>query len=100
MEEIGSKAQLVWLGFVRTFVPMIASSILTWLTTMNITVDPQLQESLPVFLFALFGGLYYLIVRFLEAKVSPKFGILLGSKKSPDSYSEAPKATPPASHKQ
>lgn len=90
MEKIKSAAAVLWLSLVRTVVPLIVGGVLGFFTTRDITVDPELEGALVVFVTVGFTLVYYLIVRLLEVYVAPRFGVLLGSLKSPDSYSQAP----------
>lgn len=87
-----AQAEAVVASLLRTFVPSIVGSILGWITSTGIEVDPELKGLLTVLLMAGFTGLYYAAVRFVEEKL-PWVGILLGYAKSPDSYSKG-QATP------
>ena len=82
------KAQLVWLSIVRTYVPLIVGGVLGWFASQGITVDPELEDALTGLLSLGGAGIYYVIVRLLEVYVTPKLGWLLGTRKSPDSYSK------------
>lgn len=89
MEKIKNAAAVLWLSFVRTVVPLIVGSVLGVFTANNIVVDPDLEAVLTGFLTLAFTSVYYLAVRALEVYVAPKFGLLLGSRKSPDGYSKS-----------
>ena len=75
------------MSLVRTFVPVVVGSVLAWFATKGIVADPDLETTLTVALTGAATFVYYAVVRFLETKVSPKFGWLLGNNSSPDSYS-------------
>ena len=84
----GETASYVLLmSLVRTFVPVVVGSVLAWFATKGIPVDPDLETTLTVALTGAATFVYYAVVRFMEMKVSPKFGWLLGNNSSPDSYS-------------
>lgn len=85
------KAQLVWLSIVRTYVPLIVGGVLGWFASQGITVDPAFEESFTGILMLVGSGLYYLVARLFETYVSPKLGWLLGTSKSPDTYSKTVK---------
>lgn len=59
---------------IRTFVPVVVGLIMSGLATINVTLD---EPALYGLVDALFVGLYYTVVRFLETK-EKKFGWLLG----------------------
>lgn len=80
----------LWLSIVRTLVPAIVGSVMTWLATTGLEIDPGFQPALESVLFAGFTGVYYIGARLLERYVSPRFGWLLGAAQSPDSYSPGP----------
>ena len=75
-------------SILRTLVPIIVGAVLGWFASAGIEVDPEFESALTVTLTAAGTALYYIAFRVLEVYVSPKFGLLLGSKKSPDGYSE------------
>lgn len=81
------KAHLVWLSVVRTYVPLIVGGVLGWFASRGIPVDPEFEEAFTGILMLVGSGIYYLAVRLFETYVSPKLGWLLGTTKSPDSYS-------------
>jgi hypothetical protein len=66
---------------VRTFVPVVVGLILSALAKLQVEVD---AVGLAQLVDAIFVGLYYAVVRFLEAK-NQAFGWLLGLP-SPPSY--------------
>lgn len=75
------------MSLVRTLVPVVVGSVLAWFAAKGIPVDPSLETTMTVALTGAATFVYYAVVRFLEMKVSPKFGWLLGNNSSPDSYS-------------
>lgn len=78
----------LWASITRTIVPIIVGFVLAQAARVGLTVDGEFETLLDGSLTAVFTGLYYVVVRFLEVYVTPKFGWLLGLAKSPDSYSE------------
>lgn len=70
-------------SIIRTVTPSIVGAILAALTSAGINLDAQAAANLTGFLTALFGGLYYVIVRLLEQR-NAKAGILLGKAKQPE----------------
>lgn len=78
---------LLLLSFIRTIVPAIVGAVVGYLVSLGLNVDPEFEGALTAVLFAVFTGLYYLIIRVIEMKF-PGIGILLGWAKSPDSYSK------------
>lgn len=77
-------------SLIRTIVPLLVGSAISWLVSMGIDIDESGVAYLSSFLTALFGGLYYVAVRYLEEKV-PAFGWLLGLAQTPDSYTRPQK---------
>jgi hypothetical protein len=77
------------ISLVRTFVPTVVGALFVWLASFGIEVPEDGRVGLTSFLFVLFTGLYYLVVRLLEERF-PQLGILLGFAKSPDSYTKGP----------
>lgn len=83
-----------WLSVLRTFVPIVVGTVVSWLTVRGIELDPEFEVTLSAMLFAAAAVLWHAVARLLETFVSPKFGVLLGSTKRPE-YAEAPpKARP------
>ena len=70
-------------SLVRTVVPIIAGALLTLLVNLGIDLDEDSTLALTTFLTGLLTAVYYLVVRFLEEKVSPQWGWLLGLAKGP-----------------
>jgi hypothetical protein len=89
---MSSAASALWASIVRTLVPLIAGGVITWLVGLGINLDPEFNGLFTTFLYAVFTGAYYIVVRLFETYVSPKIGWLLGLAKSPVTYSaDAPK---------
>lgn len=73
-------------SLVRTYVPVIVGSFISWLATRGINVD---EGTAAAAVTALTGAIilaYYTIVRLLERKF-PRIGVLLGSTRKPE-YTE------------
>jgi len=68
---------------VRTLVPIAAGFVLTLLVNLGVDLDADASLALSTFLTSLFTAVYYLVVRFLEDHVNPKWGWLLGLAKGP-----------------
>jgi len=81
-------ALALWMSIVRTIVPVIAGFFLQLAFTWNLPIDPEFEGTLTALLTLLLTTAYYVVVRLFETYISPKFGWLLGSSKSPDSYSK------------
>lgn len=73
-------------SIIRTIVPVIVGTILSWLLTLGIPVDGELRTALAAALTLSLTAIYYVVVRLLETYVTPKLGWLLGLAKSPTSY--------------
>lgn len=73
-------------SFIRTYVPIAVGTFLSWLATKGLEIDAQTGAGLIAFLTGVLIAAYYGVVRFLE-RSWPAFGILLGSKKTPE-YTE------------
>lgn len=71
------------IAVIRTFVPALVGTFLAWLTTNGVALPDEASSALITFLVALFTALYYAAVTFLERKVNPNFGWLLGLPKAP-----------------
>lgn len=70
-------------SFIRTYVPIAAGSLISWLATRGLEIDPQASQGLIVFLTGVLIAAYYGVARFLERQW-PQFGLLLGSAKKPE----------------
>jgi len=76
-------------SLIRTVVPVIVGQLITWLAAAGIIDQTgQISAALLSLLTVILTAAYYAIVRVLEAKVSDKFGWLLGVPKAP-TYPEA-----------
>lgn len=70
-------------SLVRTYVPWLAGVIITFLVSLGVPLDPEVQPALLALLMLAASAAYYWIARLLETHVSPKFGWLLGLAKPP-----------------
>ncbi len=75
--------QDLFTSWVRTTVPIVIGSVLAWLASHGITVDESFKTALDLVLGGGLSIVYYLVVRFLEAKW-PAIGWLLGTPKQPN----------------
>jgi hypothetical protein len=73
-------------SLIRTWVPVIVGSFLSWLITVGIELDERSSTALITALTGLLIAAYYTAVRLLERRW-PQVGVLLGLAKTPDSYS-------------
>lgn len=63
---------------IRTYVPIAAGLLLTWLaSSLKIVIDPGSQAGLVALCVAALSTGYYALARLLEGKF-PKLGVLLG----------------------
>lgn len=70
-------------GVIRTWVPIAVGTAATWLSLrLGFIIDEQSQAGLVASLTATTIGLYYAIIRKLEAKF-PQIGWLLGLARTP-----------------
>lgn len=67
-------------SLIRTWVPIIVGAVIAWLASRGIDIEPEQAEGLVAFLTALFSGVYYLVIRWLEQRF-PQIGWLLGQAK-------------------
>lgn len=70
-------------SIIRTVVPSIVGAVLAILAAHGINLDAQAAANLTGFLTALFGAIYYVVVRLIERQ-NPKAGVLLGKAKQPE----------------
>lgn len=75
------------ISLIRTVTPAIVGALSSFLVGLGIELEPEAYSALTGFLFILFTGIYYALIRLLEEKV-PQIGVLLGYPASPDSYSK------------
>lgn len=74
------------LSLIRTYVPILIGGLVAWLLTIGVDLDAEAQAGLIVALTGVLQAVYYTAVRLLEQRF-PGVGVLLGSAKTPDSYS-------------
>lgn len=67
-------------SLIRTWVPIIVGAVVAWLTSRGVDIEPEQANGLIAFLSALFSGVYYLAVRWVEQRF-PQVGWLLGQAK-------------------
>ena len=80
MEQVNQLA----ISIIRTIVPLIVGQMISWLALMGIMdTTGELTASLISVIPILLTGLYYIAARWLEEKVSAKFGWLLGYAQKP-----------------
>lgn len=77
---------------VRTFVPVVVGLIISGLAMAGVEVD---QAALTSVIDAIFVGLYYTVVRFLESK-NKQFGWFLGLPTPPTYATTYDAKTPPS----
>lgn len=70
-------------SYIRTLVPYLVGLVVSWLTTKGINVPENYQSEAIATLTVVFGQLYYIIIRWLETRVNPRLGVLLGKAKAP-----------------
>lgn len=80
------------IAIIRTAVPTIVGTALAWLAAHGLDLGAS-QELIITALIAACTTLYYALVSFLERKVNPAFGWLLGVAKAP-TYDAIAKADP------
>lgn len=71
-------------SLVRTYVPWLVGVFVGWIVSTGIEVDQNWRAIITVAVTVIISMIYYAVVRFLETKVAPKFGWLLGLAKHPD----------------
>ena len=68
---------------IRTYTPILVGALLSWLTTIGLTLDAETQSALIIALTGTFQALYYFVARLAERRW-PKIGAaLLGSGLTP-----------------
>lgn len=70
-------------SLIRTYVPIVVGALASYLLTVGINLDADAQLGLVTALTVILQGVYYLVARLLEKKVSPRFGLLLGVASKP-----------------
>lgn len=68
---------------IRTAVAAIITWVIAWVLSINVAIDPSTSHVLNILLFGLAMAGYNFVVGFLERRVNPLFGILLGIPKAP-----------------
>ena len=71
------------IAVIRTVVPAAVGSAIAWGIEKGIEVSDDTQAQLSAALVTVCISLYYILATFLERKVNPAFGWLLGSPKTP-----------------
>jgi hypothetical protein len=66
-------------SIVRTVVPLVVAWLLSWLPAELELTEGQLGTAVTLALAAA----YYIVVRLIEVYVSPRIGVLLGSRQTP-----------------
>lgn len=79
---------------IRTGVAALITWLLAWAVGIGVHIDPDTSNVLNVLIFGVAMAAYNLGVGFLERRVNPLFGILLGIPKAP-AYGKIGTATPP-----
>ena len=69
-------------SLIRTLVPVLIGTVVTWLATLGVTVTDDTKLGLVTALTGLLIATYYAVVRFLET-LWPKVGVLLGHQTAP-----------------
>lgn len=81
---------------IRTAVPAFVGAVIAWLASRNITVPTEYVTIVAGALVSVATGLYYAGATFLERKVNPNFGLLLGARKIPSYLTPGTTVTLPA----
>lgn len=71
------------IALIRTAVPSFIGLVVSWLAIRGFDLDLETQAALITALNTLLITAYYALVTFLERKVNPAFGWLLGMAKAP-----------------
>ncbi|MFG3140968.1 hypothetical protein ACGFZA_32780 [Streptomyces sp. NPDC048211] len=79
------------LSLVRTFAPILAGWLITQALSLGVHLDSAVLVSLETSAFA---GAYYLVFRWAELHISPRFGWLLGYA-APPQYQDPELRLPP-----
>ena len=77
-------------SYIRTYVPVLVGSLLSYLVTLGVQLDKDAENGLVVALTAFIIGVYYALARTLEKKWPAVGTLLLGSSKQP-TYREVQK---------
>lgn len=71
------------IGIIRTATPIVAGTVLTFLTNAGLELPEEIKQELSFIIFGVMSLAYYAAARALEEFVAPKFGWLLGVAKAP-----------------
>lgn len=71
------------IGAIRTAVAAIVTWLIAWVLSIGVSVDPSTSNVLNILVFGVAMAGYNFGVGFLERKVNPLFGLLLGVPKAP-----------------
>ena len=71
------------IALIRTLVPSAVGACLAWAAARGLEIDAETSAALAAALVAICTTLYYAAVTWLERKVDPAFGWLLGVPKAP-----------------
>ena len=81
------------ISLIRTWVPIAVGSVAAWLVAHGIGLDPGTAVGATAALSGVLSGVYYALVRLVEAKF-PALGVLLGHTAKP-SYVKATEVIAP-----
>jgi hypothetical protein len=70
-------------SYVRTYAPIVAGTIIAWLTSNGIETDENFSTNLTLALSLAFSMLYYLVARLVGKKYPVVERFMLGSSKTP-----------------
>ena len=73
-----------FVSLIRTWVPIVVGSLISWLASLGLDVGAQANTGLTIFLTALVIAVYYALVRALEKKWPVVGRFLLGSSRVPE----------------
>lgn len=71
------------IAIIRTLVPSAVGAAIAWGAARGIGIDEETSATLTTALVAICTALYYAAVTWLERKIDPAFGWLLGVPKTP-----------------
>ena len=71
------------IAIIRTLVPSAVGAAIAWGAAKGIGIDEETSATLTTALVAICTALYYAAVTWLERKIDPAFGWLLGVPKAP-----------------
>lgn len=69
---------------IRTAVPAAVATVLLWLGGFGFSVDDATSTAATVAAVGVATTAYHFVVRFLEQRVHPLFGVLLGATSQPE----------------